>query len=89
MNDRSSPEHALWVVVIESAVKSAIRKVSIPDWGIAWRVVDYRGRVKTRGEARRFFVNGSCTDILKAIGVEPGWFYGKLRVRHPEIFTDG
>ncbi len=82
-----SPEHTLWVAVIAYAIKSAVRKICEPDWGIAWRVNEYRQRVETQGGARRFFINGSCTDILKAIGVNPDWFYRKLKSVHPEIFT--
>ena len=78
----------LWVAVIDKGIKDATRKIPEPDWDQRWSVILSASRHHRRDEAREFFGNGSCTDILTAINVDPAWFLGKLRSKHPGIFSD-
>ena len=63
-----SPEHTLWVAVIADAIKSSTRKISEPDWGIAWRVDDYRkrGRFGFRKELGIGYANPSLLGVINA-----------------------
>ena len=79
-------ETNLWVAVIDKGIKDATRKIHEPDLAQGWSVILFEMRKRRRDEAREFFGNGSCTDILTAIDVDPAWFMGKLRLRHPGIF---
>ena len=81
-----SPEITLWAAVIQTAIQDATKNIREPDWANEWWVVGYRRKIVIRNKAREFFHNGSCTDILKSIGVEPEWFYRKLKTRFPEIW---
>ena len=79
-------ETNLWVAVISKGIKDATKKIAEPDLEKGWSVLLSASRHHRRDEAREFFGNGSCTDILTAIDVDPAWFMGKLRLRHPGIF---
>jgi len=83
-----TPEHTLWAAVISTAIQSATKTVRQPEWAKKWHVNEFPSRIKNRNEAVEFFHDGSCTNILMALGVDPGWFYRKLKFRHPEIFTN-
>ena len=79
-------ETNLWVAVIDKGIKDATRKIAEPDLDKGWSFILSRNRQHRRDEAREFFGNGSCVDILTAINIDPAWFMGKLRSRHPGIF---
>ncbi len=70
-----SGEQRLWTAVIEGAIKEAVKNTSHHY---------FDGRSKE--QAREFFQDRQCDVILKALDVDPEWFIGKLKARHPGIF---
>ena len=81
-------EANLWVAVIDKGIKDATREIAEPDLEKGWSFILFNNRQHRRDEAREFFGNGSCTDILTAINVDHAWFLGKLWLRHPGIFNE-
>ena len=81
-------ETNLWVAVIDKAIKDATREVGRGSWDAEWQKVEGEFRSRWRDDARAFFSNGSCTDILEAMDVNADWFYRKLGEKHPGIFEE-
>ena len=81
-----SGEERLWCAVLEQAMEEAVCTVNPPkvEWdGCQAR---YKERLLARERSRRYFREGRCNDILRALGVDVDWFLGKLGERYPEVF---